>query len=162
MRHRAGSEAASVEREFARALGLEVAAAGRFSYRTVASRLRNLERRYLKRVGSRRAAREVRRRIAEQMLQQAVFHDCSLAVCRLKFNVLAQLGFTSIQRKGHFHLLYAKGALARGHKRAAQIAAQAIAKDLDRSMSQRKSSLTRDLSQAFLIFWHDLEGSQQR
>lgn len=152
MKRRGGSRAAAVEREFATALGWEVAKAGSVTYRSASARLRGLERHFLRRVGSKFAAREMKRRIAEQILQQAVFHDCSLAVCRKRLKALEQLGFTNIERKGHCYLVYARGALARGHKRAAQMTARAMARDLNRSTSRRKSLLARDLSKSFATF----------
>jgi hypothetical protein len=145
MKRRAKSRGVAVEREFAKALDWEVANAGSVSYRTVTARLRGLERSFLRRAGRKFEAREMKRRVAEQMLEQAIFHNCSLAVCGERLKALERLGFTNIERKGHCYLLYARGALARGHKRAAQIKAKAMARNLERSLHGRRSLLARDL-----------------
>jgi hypothetical protein len=145
MKGRAKNQGAVVEYEFGKALDWQVAKAGSVTYRTVTARLRGLERSFLKRAGSKFVAREMKRRVAEQTLEQAIFHNCSLAICRGRLRALEQLGFTDIERKGHCCLLYARGALARGHKRAAQITAKAMARDLERSLRRRRSLLARDL-----------------
>jgi hypothetical protein len=145
MKRRTRNQGAAVEREFANALDWEVAKAGSVTYRTVTARLRGLERSFLNRAGRKFVAREMERRIAEQMLEQAIFHNCPLAICRGKLKALEQLGFTNIERKGHCYLLYARGALARGHERVAQITAKAMARDLERSLYRRRSLLARDL-----------------
>jgi hypothetical protein len=116
MKRRAKSQGGAVEREFAKALDWEVANAGSITYRTVTARLRGLERSFLNRAGRKFAALEMKRRIAEQRLQQAIFHSCSLAICRGRLKALEQLGFTNIERKGYCYLVYARAALARGHR----------------------------------------------
>jgi len=151
MKRRAKNLDAAIEREFAKALSW-VANAGNVTYRTVTARLRALERSYLKRAGTKFASREMKRRIAEQMLHQAIFHSCSLATCRGRLRALEHLGFTNIETKGHCCLLYARGALARGHERAAQITAKVMARDLERSLRRRRSLLARDLLKSI----HDL------
>jgi len=149
MKRHASNHGAAVEREFAKALDWEVAKAGSVTYRTVTARLRGLERSFLKRAGSKFVAREMKRRVAEQTLEQAIFHNCSLAICRGRLRALEQLGFTNIERKGYCCLLYARGALARGHERVAQITAKAMTRDLERSLHGRRSLLARDLLRSF-------------
>jgi hypothetical protein len=145
MNRHAKSRAALLEREFGKTLGWQVAKAGTLSYRTVAARLRNLEQLYLKQLKNEVLKREVRRRIAEQMFQQAIFHNCSLPLCKAKLNELTKLGFENIERKGHFYLLYTRGALARGHRLLANRTARAIVNELERSVPRRKSLLAQDL-----------------
>src|SRR5438874_3706914 len=95
-----------LEREFANALSWEVAQSGTFSFRGVSAHLRRLEHSFTSRLRrDRNGLREVRRRIAEQMLQQAIAHNCSLQTCRVKLNTLSEVGFANVERKAHFHLL---------------------------------------------------------
>lgn len=144
----------SLEREFASALLQQVAAAGALPYRAAAARLRALERSYLTKVNNKLLARELRRRIAEQMLHQAIFHGCSLALCRRKLSDLSNLGFATVERKAHFHLIYARCALAHGHKQVAHTTAKSIAAELDRSA---KSRLGKELTKSFSDLLRSLE-----
>lgn len=143
---RARDGAAAVERAFAKALGWEAASAASVSYKEVVVRHRRLERHYLKQAaGNRRLCREIRRRVAEQLLEQAIFHGCGLKLCRERLRRVSRLGFTNVERKAHYYLLYAKGAFARGHKRVAHRTTTAIARELERTLGKRKNPLARDL-----------------
>lgn len=116
------------------------------SYSEVIRSLRRLEREYVPQLGGHPTfARELRRRIAEKLLEQALLHDCKLSVCRARLNAAEQLGFTDVEQSAHYRLLYAKGAFARGHKRVAYRTAKAVAGDLERSLGRRKSLLGKHL-----------------
>src|SRR5260370_6713679 len=93
---------ASVGRAFARALSREIIGAATISYAEVVRSLRNLESCYLRQTeGHPELALEIRRRIAEQQLEQALFHDCKHSVCRARLNAASLLGFTNVERQAH-------------------------------------------------------------
>jgi hypothetical protein len=135
-----------IEHDFAKALALEVAKAGTITYRAVVARLRHLERSYLAMLPAKSAdALEVRRRIAEQVFQQALFHDCSRAVCRAKLRALSKLGFTDLERKAHFYLLDARAALSRGDKTLARKTAATMIRELENAPKRGRNDLRKEL-----------------
>ncbi len=116
--------------------------AATISYGEVVQSLRRLEREYVPQLdGHPKFARELKRRIAEKLLEQAILHGCKLSVCRARLNAAARLGFTDVEQSAHYRLLYAKGAFARGHKRVAYRTAAAIATDLEQSLRRRRKNL---------------------
>jgi hypothetical protein len=123
----------------------ELAKVATVSHAEMDRALRNLEKCYVKQLERHPdLALEVRRRIAEQLLDQAVLRGSSLSVCRARLNAASKLGFTNLEKRAHYHLLYAKGAFARGHKRVANRVAVAIANDLEQSLKRRKSLLAQE------------------
>ena len=143
---RARDRVRSVGAAFARSLDWEMTRAATISYDEVVSSLRNLEKQYVGQLeGHPKFRRELRRRIAEKLLEQALFRGCKLSACRARLNAASRLGFTDVERKAHCHLLYAKFAFVRGHKRVAYRVATAIAKELERSLRKRKSLLAKHL-----------------
>jgi len=137
---------ARIERDFAKALAREVAKAGGISYRAVVARLRHLQRSCLALLPASSAdALEVRRRIAEQMFQQALFHDCSRAVCRAKLKALSNLGFTDLERKAYFYLLDARAALSRGDKTLARRTAATMIRELENAPKRGRNDLRKEL-----------------
>ena len=139
---RVRNRARHVEAAFARAFSLEMMKAPTIGYAEVVSNLRRLEREYVGQLeGNPKIATELRRRIAEKLLEQAIFHGCKLSVCRARLNAATRLGFTDVEQSAHYRLLYAKGAFARGHKRVAYRTATAIASDLERSLRGRPRNL---------------------
>ncbi len=143
---RARNHVQSIGGAFARSLGLETARAGTINYTEVVSNLLSLERQYVAQLEEHpEFARELRRRIAEKLLEQAIFHGCKLSVCRARLTAASRLGFTDIEQSAHYRLLYAKGAFARGYKQIAYRTARAIVKDLERSLEKRRSLLGRHL-----------------
>ncbi|MGA3010306.1 MAG: hypothetical protein ABSD72_08600 [Terracidiphilus sp.] len=84
-------------------------------------------------------ALEIRRRIAESRLDLAITKKCSFAVCRARLNALSHLGFTNLDRKGFYHLIYARGIFDRGHKKMAKRIAVDIIEELENSLKKRKS-----------------------
>lgn len=131
---------------FARSLALETTRASTISYAEVVRNLRRLEREYVAQLEKHpRYARELRRRVAEKLLEQAILHGCNISVCRARLNAATRLGFTDVEQSAHYRLLYAKGAFARGHKQVACRTAKAVASDLERSLRRRKSLLGKHL-----------------
>ena len=127
---------------FARSFALEMTRAAKIGYGEVVRSLRGLEREYVPQLdGHPKFAKELRRRIAEKLLEQAILHGCKLSVCRARLNAASRLGFTDLEQSAHYRLLYAKGAFARGHKRVAYQTATAIASDLERSLRRRRKNL---------------------
>lgn len=137
---------ARIERDFAKALDTEVVKAGGIGYRSVVTRLRRLERSFLSMLPVKSAdALELRRRIAEQIYQQALSHNCSPALCRAKLRALTRLGFTDVERKAHFYLLDARAALSRGEKPVARRTAAAMIRELEAAPGRRGNPLRREL-----------------
>jgi len=149
---------AKVERHFARSLEGEVVEAGNLSYRDIVVRLHNLERAYIKQLrGNAFFVRELRRRVAEVLLQQAIFHNCSLAVCRGRFNRLSKIGFTNVETKASQHLFYARGAHERGHSLVARRVASRMVKELRNSLQRRKSWAARENLELLKTLLDDLD-----
>ena len=94
---------ASIGRAFALALLSELAKAATASHAEIGRSLRNLEKDYVKQLrGHPDLSLEIRRRIAEQLLDQAVLRGSNFSVCRARFN--ACLLYTSARcgRPGRF------------------------------------------------------------
>jgi hypothetical protein len=131
---------------FANSLALETTRASTISYTEFARNLRRLEKEYVGQLERYpRFALELKRRIAEKLLEQAILHGCDMSVCRARLSAAARLGFTDVEQSAHYRLLYAKGAFARGHKRVAYRTAKTVAGDLERSLRRRKSLLGKHL-----------------
>jgi len=131
-----------VSREFARAAGFEIVKASSIPYDEVARNFRRLERTYLPHLAEHPSlALEIKRRISEHLLEQAILHGCSQQTCRSRLSVALRLGFTNIEQEAHYRLLYAKGALARGHMQIAKKTASEMVRKLRRSLKKRRSLL---------------------
>ena len=86
------------------------------SYRAVATHLKKIERVFVKQLQGRpRYALEVRRRIAEHLLKEAVRLKCSFRLCRERMKALEGLGFSSIETKSIHYFIYSKAAMHHGH-----------------------------------------------
>jgi hypothetical protein len=134
-----GRRMVGIELAFVRSVGEALNAAGK-DYRGLSVRLRGLKRLYTQRFnGNQRSIREVERRIAELLLQQSIRHGCSFKVCRARMNNLRKLGFSNMETKSTYYLLYAKGAMDRGHHNVARRAATRMAEELEHSLRRRKS-----------------------
>ena len=84
------------------------------------AQLRGVEHEYCHRLASKpRLKLEVKRRIAENLLDMGISRGRSIATCRARLNALTKLGFTDIEQKAHYHLMYARTALERGHRQMA-------------------------------------------
>jgi hypothetical protein len=154
----------SIGHAFAMDVEWKMIGAATISYVDVIRSLRNLERHYLARLHDHpEFALEIRRRIAENELEQALIHGCALPVCRAKLRAALRLGFSNVERKAHFHLLYARGALARGHKRVARRSSSEMVVELERSLKKQKSLLAKQCltrTREFLNFINESSNSR--
>ena len=145
----------SIERRFAKALDSEIVESGSRDYRMVAARLRRLERSSLSGLPKKSfATLEVKRRIAEQIFYQALSHSCSWTVCQAKYRALYKVGFTNLERKADFDLLYARDALSRGKKTLAQKTAATIVREMESATKRGSNPLRKkllDLNRALLL-----------
>jgi hypothetical protein len=136
----------SIGRAFAKDIDSAFIGAATVSYADIARRFRSLEHYYVPRLkGHPSYALEIRRRIAENLLEQALVHGCTLSFCRTKLKAASRLGYSNVERKAHFHLIYARGALACGHNRVAKRIVAAMVAELGRSLKKRKSPLAEQL-----------------
>jgi hypothetical protein len=146
---RSGS-AASVGRSLARTLDFECIRSASLPHNEVVRNFRKVEKFYLKELrGNPELALETRRRVAEHLLDQAILNGCAQRVCSSRLRTAAELGFTTIEREAHFRLLYARGALARGHVRIARKTAAEMAGKLERSLRRRRSLLAKQYLMQF-------------
>ena len=78
------------------------------------ARLRRIESEYCGKLTSEPHLRlEVKRRIAETLLDMSITRGRSLKTCRMRFNALLKVGFTDIEQKAHYYLIYGRAALER-------------------------------------------------
>jgi hypothetical protein len=154
----------SIGRDFAMDVEWKMIEAATISYVDVVRSLRSLERHYLARLQDHpELALEIRHRIAENELEQALIHGCVLPVCRAKLQVALRLGFSNVERKAHFYLLYARGALAHGHKRVARRSSSEMVGELERSLKKQKSLLAEQCltrTREFLNFINESSNSR--
>ena|SRR5260370_21488942 len=137
------SSLTTLGREFGSSVGSLLSAKG-IGYRILAARLRNLESVYVRRLGrNKRLAREIRRRVAETLLKEAIWRGCSFEVCRKRMKSLSRLGFTTIERKSTHYLFYARGALERGHKTVAQRFAAQMVSELESYLRRTQSPVAK-------------------
>ncbi len=142
-----------VGREFAQAVDLNYASLASQSYGDTARVLRRIEKDHVERLsGYPQFALELRRRTAELLLDQALVHGCSLAQCRSKLNQAARLGWTSIERRLHFQLLYARGMVARGHLRTATAMAHTCILHIQREL-KRIERLPKRRGRKYFLDW---------
>jgi len=118
-------------REFAHAIDLVILDLSRVGYAESTRILRGIEAEYVAQLSNYPGfALELRRRTAERTLEQALIHGCTLPQCRKKLARAEELGWSIIDQKLHFHLIYARGMVARSHYRTAKaIANRCIADD---------------------------------
>ena len=133
-----------IESEFVKARTAVFMAAG--TERQKIARLRQIETEYCRKFGSEPPLKlEVRRRVAETLLDMSISRGRSLKTCRVRFNALLKVGFTDIEQKAHYYLYYSRAALERGHPRIADNLARRMIRELRRSLGQRRSILGRQL-----------------
>jgi hypothetical protein len=112
------------------------------SYLTKIRRIRRLQAIYCERLSAHpKCALELRRRIAKSLFDVTIFRPSQMRACRARFKSLSKLGFTDIEDKGHIHLMYARAALARGHRKIARQTAARMARELSHSLAKKKSLL---------------------
>jgi hypothetical protein len=136
----------AIGRRFAAALDAEMMRGTGLSYPAFTKRLRTLEKDFILLLTRQKWAQlEVRRRIEERLLEQAITRGCSLAVCRRRLDAVLQLGFESTEREAEFKLIYAKGALNRGRRIVAIRTAREFMPRLERIMIRRPNPMAKEL-----------------
>jgi hypothetical protein len=111
-------------------------------------------------------ALELRRRTAERTLEQALIHGGTLPQCRKKLAHAEDLGWSIIDQKLHFHLIYARGMVARGHHRTAKAIAKRCIADVKEEF-ERIERLPRRRRRKYFLDWlgyfneiiNEIEGS---
>jgi len=132
-----------IESEFVRARTAVFMAQG--TERQKIARLRRIESEYCRKLASEpRLKLEVKRRIAETLLDMSISRGRSLKTCRVRFNALLKVGFTDVQQKAHYYLIYGRAALERGHPQIADNLARSMIGEL-RHWRHRRSILGRQL-----------------
>lgn len=108
--------------------------------------LRRIENEYCRKLASEpRLKLELKRRIAETLLDMSISRGRSLKTCRVRFNALLKVRFTDIEQKGHYYLIYGRAALERGHPQIAGNLARRMIRELRRSLRHHRSILGRQL-----------------
>jgi hypothetical protein len=145
----------AVGREFAHAIDAAYSGLSRASYEKSLSILRRIEAEHVVRLPNlnhREFTLELRRRTSELMVEQALIHGCSLTECRKKLAIAEGLGWSLIDRKLHFHLLYARGMVARGHYRTATAISNRCIADVKQEL-QRIEQLPRRRGRKYFMEW---------
>jgi hypothetical protein len=133
-----------IELEFMRARSGVIVA--RATDRQKMLQLRRIEDDFCRRLANEpRFKLEVKRRIAETLLDLSISRGRSIATCRTRLKALTELGFSDIEQKAHHHLMYARAALERGHPQIACTLANRMVQELRRSLNRRRSLLGREL-----------------
>lgn len=133
-----------IESEFVKARTAVFMAAG--TERQKIAQLRRIESEYCRKLANEpRLKRELKRRIAETLLDMSISRGRSLKICRVRFNALAKVGFTDIEQKAHYYLYYGRAALERGHPQIADNLASRMIRELRNSLRHRRSILGRQL-----------------
>jgi len=90
-----------IESEFVKARTAIFLAAG--TERQKIARLRRIESEYCRKLASApRLKLEVKRRVAETLLDMSISRGQSLKTCHVRFNALLKVGFTDLQQKAHY------------------------------------------------------------
>ena len=132
------------ERDFVRARAAIVS--GSLTDRQKIARLHRLEAQHCGMLAKQpRLQLEVKRRIAETLLDMSISRGRKIASCRVRLKSLERLGFTNIEEKAHYHLIYARTALQQEHRRIALNTANKMVLELRHSLSKRRSLLGREL-----------------
>ena len=79
---------------------------------------------------------EVKRRIAETLLDMSISRGQTLATCRARFNALAKLGYTDTEQKAYYVTIYARAASDKGHPRIGANLTRAMSLELRRSAQE--------------------------
>ena len=144
-----------IESEFVKARTAVFMGAG--TQRQKIGQLQRIENEFCRRLAREPRLRlELKRRIAETLLDMSISRGQTLATCRARFKGLVKLGFTDIEQKAHYHLYYARAALERGHPQIARNVTNRMVQELRRSLRRRRSILGRKL----LRLLEELQSSQ--
>lgn len=119
---------------------------GRLTYRQKLAQLRLLEVKQCQLLARRpRLLLEIKRRIAETIFDLSLSRGYDIATYRTKLKAIERLGFSSIEQKSHYVLMYARTAWKQGHQRIALNSGEQMIQELRRSLSRRHSLLGREL-----------------
>jgi hypothetical protein len=141
----------TIGREFAQAIDAVFLSLTRAGYAESLRILRGIEAKHVAQLTNYpEIALELRRRTAEQSLIQALMHGCSQSECRKKLGRAEQLGWSIIDQKLHFHLIYARGMVARGHDRTARRIAKLRIADVNQELDRIEQLPTRRGRKYFL------------
>jgi hypothetical protein len=142
-----------IGREFAHAFDQVFLGLSRVSYAESVRILLGIEAEYMAQISNHpELALELRRRTAERILEQALVHGCTLTECRKKLSYAEGLGWSNIEARLHFHLIYARGMVVRGHYRAAIAIAQHRIADVEYEL-ERVEGLPRRLGREYFLDW---------
>lgn len=129
----------SVERDFVREFDLEFVRSRKLPYSQAVRSFKRLERDFAQRLNNHSAfVLEIKRRIAEQLLDMALERERSLSICRARLDQNSKLGWSNFDRKFHFHLMYARGMLARRHRQTASRIALELMAELNSRLEALK------------------------
>jgi len=115
------------------------------------AQLRRIENEFCRRLAHKPLLKlEVKRRIAEMLLDMSISRGQTHATCRVRFNALAKLGYTDTEQKAHHFLIYARAAFDKGHPRISANLTRAMILELQRSLRRRpRNPLARQLLRLF-------------
>jgi len=124
---------------------------GAATQRQKVAQLRRIEDEFCRRLAHKpRLKLEVKRRIAETLLDMSISRGQTLATCRARFNALAKLGYTDTEQKAHHFLIYARAAFDKGHPRISANLTRTMILELQRSLRRRpRNPLARQLLRLF-------------
>jgi hypothetical protein len=146
-------EAETIGREFGHTLSWSAARSSKLTYAEAIRDLRSIENEYVQRLAAYpEFALEARRRIAERALEQTLIHGCAQPQCRRKLAFSEELGWSTIDRKLHFHLIYARGMVARGHYPTAIAIAKRFIAHINREL-ERIERLPKRLDRQYILDW---------
>lgn len=138
----------ALSRAFARQVSGVLVESSTKQYLDLVREYRRIEREYVERCADNRsAALDLRRRTAEMIFSAGIERRCSLSTSRRRFRELCRLGFTDVERKTEFYLIYSRRLLRYGRARAALRLLRQIQSELGRRLQTKQSRLGRDLLQ---------------
>ena len=143
----------AISRDFAHAVDAAFLDLSRGGYAEAIRILRRIEAEYgAQLLNHPEFAVELRRRTAELAIGQALMHGCTQAQCRKKLAFTEDLGWSTIEPKLHYHLIYARGMVARGHYRTAKAMAQRCIADVKQELD-RIEALPRRRGRRYFLDW---------
>jgi hypothetical protein len=127
------------------------------THRQKVAQLRRIEDEFCHRLSHKPSLKlELKRRIAETLLDMSISRGQTFATCRARFNALAKLGYTDTEQKAHYVLIYARAAFDKGHPRIGLNLTRAMILELRRSVRRRPRNL---LARQLLRLFEQLECS---
>lgn len=132
------------------------------SYRAVAIHLKRIEGVFVQQLrGKPRYALEVRRRIAESLLKEAIRLKCSFRLCRERMQALKRVGFSSIETQSTHYFIYAKAALRQGHYQVALRMANEMTREWEAALRRGRNLVGKRDLQLFKALLADVNQSRR-